>query len=428
MRRSFPPRFVRRVILFVSISLCLIAGGLAADPKQAPIEIGAVHNLTGAFGSIGGPSLRGAMLAVTKLNAQGGLLGRRVELVARDGRSDPTAVAAITREFVRMPGMSAITGLNDTTMALAAAPIAEKGRMVFLTSGATSPLVPLQFPGYYFMTCFGDNTQAAAGAEYAFGTLQAATAWLLFDDTTDYTVLLARYFRERYTELGGAIVGEDTYAGGTGDFSDQIARILALPTQPDLLYVSSGPDDIGRIVKQLREAGLHQPIVGGDGYDTPLLLQVAGAAADNTYFTTHTLLDPQQGTPAVRRFIADFEREYGAPPETGFAALGYDAVMLIANAIERAGSAKQKAIPGALEETEAFAGVTGAIEFGPLAHIPQKEVTVVRIVGTSLTLAAVIQPQKVPSPEIPAGLATARPADGRERGSSEDPARWRRRH
>ena len=161
MRRLFSPRFVRRVILFVSISLCLIAGGLAADPKQAPIEIGAVHNLTGAFGSIGGPSLRGAMLAVTKLNAKGGLLGRRVELVARDGRSDPAAVAAITREFVRMPGMSAITGLNDTTMALAAAPIAEKGRMVFLTSGATSPLVPLQFPGYYFMTCFGDNTQAA---------------------------------------------------------------------------------------------------------------------------------------------------------------------------------------------------------------------------------------------------------------------------
>ena len=82
------------------------------------------------------------------------------------------------------------------------------------------------------MACFGDNTQAAAGAEYAFGTLEAKTAWLLFDDTTDYTVLLARYFRERYTELGGVIVGDDIYAGGTVDFSDQIARILALPRRP----------------------------------------------------------------------------------------------------------------------------------------------------------------------------------------------------
>jgi branched-chain amino acid transport system substrate-binding protein len=283
-------------------------------------------------------------------------------------------------------------------MVLAAAPIAEKARMVFLTSGATSPLVPLQFPLYYFMACFGDNTQAAAGAEYAYGTLEAKTAWLLFDDTTDYTVLLARYFRERYTELGGDIVGEDTYGGGTIDFSDQIARILALPTLPDMLYVSAGPDDIGRLVKQLRAAGIHQPIVGGDGYDTPLLLDIAGAAADNTYFTTHAFLDATQGTPAVQQFIADYEVEYGTPPDTAFAALGYDAVMLLANAIEHADSAKQKAIPEALESTDGFAGVTGSISFGPFAHIPEKEVTVVKVDGTTLTLAAVIRPQKVPLP------------------------------
>src|SRR5262245_2966870 len=386
------------VSLYFSIVLCLTAGSPAADPKKAPISIGAIHNVTGALGSIGGPSLAGAMLAIKQLNGQGGLLGRPVELLARDGQSDPAVVAATTRELVRTPGLSAITGLNDTAMVLAAAPIAEKARMVFLTSGATSPLVPLQFPHYYFMTCFGDNTQAAAGAEYAYGALGARTAWLLFDDTTDYTVLLARYFRERYTELGGDIVGEDTYAGGATDFSGQIARILALPTLPDMLYVASGPDDIGRLIKQLRAAGLDLPIVGGDGYDTPLLLAVAGAAADNTYFTTHAFLDTQQGTPAVRQFIADYQAEYGAPPDTAFAALGYDAVMLVANAIERADSAKQKAIPEALEATDGFAGVTGSISFGALAHIPDKDVTVVKVVGTTLTLAAVIRPQKVPPP------------------------------
>jgi branched-chain amino acid transport system substrate-binding protein len=385
-----------RVSLCISIALCLAAVGVAADPKKAPIQIGAIHNLTGALGSIGGPSLAGAMLAIKQLNEHGGLLGRPVELVAHDGQSNPALVAAATRDLVRTPGLSAITGLNDTTMVLAAAPIAEKARMVFLTSGATSPLVPLQFPQYYFMTCFGDNTQAAAGAEYAYGTLGATTAWLLFDDTTDYTVLLARYFRERYTELGGDIVGEDTYAGGTTDFSGQIARILELPTLPDMLYVSSGPDDIGRLITQLRAAGLHLPIVGGDGYDTPLLLEVAGAAADNTYFTTHAFLDPQQGTPTVQQFIADYQAEYGTPPDTAFAALGYDTVLLVAHAIERAHSAKQKAIPGALEATDGFAGVTGVISFDPLAHLPEKEVTVVKVVGTTLTLAAVIRPQKVP--------------------------------
>ena len=206
---------------------------------------------------------------------------------------------------------------------------------------------------------------------YAYGTLEAKTAWLLVDDTTDYTVLLARYFRERYTELGGVIAGDDVYAGGTVNFSDQIARILALPAAPDMLYVSAGPDDIGRLVKQLREAGINQPIVGGDGYDTPLLLQVAGASADNTYFTTHVFLDPEQGTPAVRQFIADYHAEYGVPPETAFAALGYDAVMLIARAIEEADSGKQKALPEALEATREFVGVTGTIGFGPSAHLPE---------------------------------------------------------
>src|SRR6516162_646561 len=285
------------------IGLLLPARNGMAQSNKTPIRIGAIHNVTGSLGSIGQPSLDGALLAAKQLNEHGGVLGRPVELVARDGQSDPAVVAALTRELVHMPQMAAITGLNDTEMALAAAPVAEKARMVFLTSGATSPKVPLQFPRFYFMACFGDNTQAAAGAEYAFGALGLKTAWLLFDNTTDFTVLLAGYFKERYAALGGQILGEDTYAGGALDFSKQIARVLALPTPPDMLYVSAGPDDIGRLVTQMRKAGLDQPIFGGDGYDTTLLLETAGAAADDTYFTTHVFLDASQAPPVVQQFI-----------------------------------------------------------------------------------------------------------------------------
>ena len=380
------------------IGLLLLAGNGMAQSNKTPIRIGAIHNVTGSLGSIGRPSLDGVLLAAKQLNEHGGVLGRSVELVARDGQSDPAVVAAITRELAHMPQMAAITGLNDTEMALAAAPVAEKARMVFLTSGATSPKVPLQFPRFYFMACFGDNTQAAAGAEYAFGALGLKTAWLLFDNTTDFTVLLAGYFKERYAALGGQILGEDTYAGGALDFSEQIAGVLALPTAPDIFYVSAGPDDIGRLVKQMRDAGLDQPIFGGDGYDTPLLLETAGAAAHDTYFTTHVFLDPSQATPVVQQFITDYETEYGTPPETAFAALAYDAVMLVASAIERADSAKQKDIAGALELTDGFLGVTGSSSFAPGMHIPDKEVTIAHIVGDKRTLAAVIQPQEVPPP------------------------------
>ena len=369
-----------------------------AESKDAPVKIGAIYNLSGSQASLGQPSLNGSMLAVEELNARGGLLGRRVELIVVDGQSDPALIAEETRRLVHVPGLSAITGLSDTTMVLAAAPIAEKARMVFLTSGATSPRVPIEFPNYYFMACFGDNTQAAAGAEYTVSALGARTVYLISDETTDYTVLLARYFRERYLQLGGQLAGEDTYAAGTTDFSSQIARLQSLSTPPDVLYIASGPDEIGALVKQLREAGVDQPIVGGDGYDTPVLLEIAGAAANDVYFTTHTLFDRAQATPLQKSFIDRYEARFGKPPESSFAGLGYDTVNLLAAAIEFAGSAKQKAIAGALEVTQDFQGVTGALSFAPGVHIPEKQVTMVRVKDGTLNLAAVLTPQAVPQP------------------------------
>jgi len=385
-------------ILLLCFALAVHPDLAGAESNVPPVKIGAIYNLSGSQASLGRPSLNGSILAVEQLNARGGLLGRLVELIAVDGRTDPARIARKTRSLVHLPGLSAITGLSDTTMVLAAAPITEKARMVFLTSGATSPRVPIEFPKFYFMACFGDNTQAAAGAEYAFSTLGAKTAYLLFDETTDYTVLLAKYFKERYLQLGGQIVGEDTYDGGAADFSAQIAKIKGLATPPDMLYVASGPDEIGPLVKQLRDAGVDVPVFGGDGYDTPLLLEIAGAAANDVYFTTHALFDRAQATPRQKRFIDAYKARFGTPPESSFAGLGYDAINLLAAAIELAGSAQQKVIRGALEATQDFPGVTGTISFAPGVHIPEKQVTIVRIRDGAPTLAAILTPQAVPSP------------------------------
>jgi branched-chain amino acid transport system substrate-binding protein len=389
---------MRGLLFLLGLSAHMLCGRALAESKAQPVKIGALYNLSGSQASLGQPSLNGAILATEQLNAHGGVLDRRVELISVDGETNPSLIVKATKELVHVPGLSAITGLSDTTMVLAAAPVAEKARMVFLTSGATSPRVPLDFPKFYFMACFGDNTQAAAGAEYAFSTLGAKTAYLLFDETTDYTVLLAGYFKARYQQLGGQIVAEDTYRGGATDFSAQITKIKALATPPDMLYVSSGPDEIGGLVKQLRDAGIDEPVFGGDGYDTPLLLQIAGDAANDVYFTTHALFDPAQATPRQKQFIQDYQAKFGTPPESSFAGLGYDAVNLLAAAIELVGSAKQKAIPDALEATQDFPGVTGDISFAPGVHIPEKQVTVVHVKDGVLTLAAILAPQEVPPP------------------------------
>jgi len=389
---------MKRLVLLASLATALHASRADAESKVMPVKIGAIYNLTGSQASLGRPSLNGSILAAEQLNARGGVLGRRVELIAVDGESNPALIAEESEKLVHVPGLSAMTGLSDTTMVLAAAPVAEKARMVFLTSGATSPRVPVEFPGYYFMACFGDNTQAAAGAEYAFSSLGAQTAYVLFDETMDYTVLLARYFKERYLQLGGDIVGEDTYAGGASDFSAQIAKLESLRDPPDVLYVASGPDDIGPLVRQLRDAGVDEPILGGDAYDTPLLVQIAGAAANDVHFTTHALFDPAQATPREKQFIDAYQARFGILPESSFAGLGYDAVNLLAGAIERAGSAKQKVVPGALEATRGFPGVTGTISFAPGVHIPEKQVTIVRVKDGALTLAAILAPDEVPPP------------------------------
>jgi branched-chain amino acid transport system substrate-binding protein len=369
-----------------------------AAPAAGPIKIGAIYNLTGAQASLDSPSANGAKLAVKEINDAGGVLGSKLELVLYDGKTDAATIGNAATQLAESDKVVTMLGFSDTDMVLAAAPIAAKAGIPFITSGATSPKLPDQVPDYLFMACFGDNVQAAAGAEYAYNTLKAKTTYLLIDKGMEYTLLLGKYFKERFTELGGQIVLEDTYQTGDKDFSAQITKVKALGTMPDMLYIASGPDDVGTIVKQFRDAGIDKPIVGGDGYDTPLLVQIAGKGAENTYFTTHSLMDAQLGTDAVKKFISAYQAEFKNPPENAFAGLGYDAVKLVADAIKRAGSADPKAIRDALQNTKDLPGVTGTITFQPGSRIPQKGVTIILVKDGKFTLAAEVVPQKVPKP------------------------------
>lgn len=161
----------------------------------------------------------------------------------------------------------------------------------------------------------------------------------------EYTLLLGKYFKERFVELGGTVVMEGNYQTGDKVFSAQITKLKGQKAKPDMLYIAAGPDDVETIVKQFRDAGIKSPITGGDGYDTPLLVQVAGKGAENVYFTTHSLMDPKLGTDAVKKFIANYQAEFKVPPENAFAGLGYDTVKLLADAIKRGGSAGSQGHP-----------------------------------------------------------------------------------
>ena len=262
-----------------------------AEEAGEPIKIGGMYNVTGGMSSIDDPGLNGMQLMAQQINEAGGVLGRPIEIVAIDGKTDQTTVTNAMSEMIDVHNVVAIGGLNDSTFALAAGPIAQNAGIPFLTAGATLPTLPEQVGDYFFMVPFGDDTQSYAIADYAIEELGATTAWMLVDQAYDFTTALAKFFKERWEESGGEILLEDIYQSGDTDFSAQIARLKELDPQPDVLFVSAIPNEAGITTRQIREAGLEQPILSGDGFDTPLIGEVAGDLADDVYYSTHASLD-----------------------------------------------------------------------------------------------------------------------------------------
>lgn len=364
------------------------------------IKIGGDYNLTGAVSSLDVPANNGAKLAVKQINAAGGVLGRQIDYIFHDGKSDSATVANITTQLVESDGVVAISGFTDTDSALAAGPIAQQHGIPFLTTGATSPKLPDQVGDDMFLVPFGDNVQAAAMAEYAYNDLNARSVYIILNNGYEYTHLLAQYFKERWTQLAGAgsVLGEDTYEASDTSFSSQIAKVKALAQQPDVLFISAYPDEVGSVIKQFREAGVTQPILGGDGYDTPLIQQIAGEKADNVYFATHSFMDAQNGTDAIKKFMADYKAEYGQYPDNAFAAMGYDSIYLLVDAIKRAGSDDPAKIRDALAQTKGFQGVSGEITYPEGKRVPQKAVTIIKIVKGTNSLAKQLVPEQIPNP------------------------------
>jgi branched-chain amino acid transport system substrate-binding protein len=371
------------------------AAAAAASSGEA-IKIGGGFALTGDESALDLPAANGAKLAAKEINAAGGVLGRQIDLVVHDTQYKMDVTAQVAKQFVEQDKVAAVIGFTDTDSVLASGPTIQSAGLPFITAGATSPKIPTQVGDKMFLACFGDNVQAAVGAEYGFKNF-GKNAYLLLDKGVEYTTLLAGYFKARYTELGGTIVLEDQYDDKATDFSAQIAKVKALPQPPDFYFISAMPYNVGPVVKQFRDAGITGPIIGGDGYDTPDLVSVAGKAAENVFFTTHALMDAQGGTDPIKKFIAAYNKEYGHDPENAFAALGYDTMYLMADALKRAGSTDAAALQKAIKETKDFPGITGKISFGD-SNVPQKGVTIIAIKDSKFTLGAEVVPEKVPAP------------------------------
>jgi branched-chain amino acid transport system substrate-binding protein len=391
----------RTALTLASVILLIAACSSTASPGAGgaggTIKIGGGFALTGEESALDLPAANGAKLAVKQINSAGGVNGSQIDFIVHDSQYKMDVTAQNAKQFVEQDKVPLMIGYTDTDSVLASGPTFQTAKIPFITVGATSPKIPTQVGDMMFLACFGDNVQAAVGAEYAFKEF-GKNAYFLWDKGVEYTTLLGDYFKTRFTELGGTIALEDSYDDDATDFSAQITKIKALSPAPDFYYVAAMPYNIGPLVKQFRDAGITGPIVGGDGYDTPDLVGVAGAAADNTFFTTHALMDATNGTEGIKKFMADYKAEYGHDPENAFAALGYDTVNLLVDAIKRAGGTDSAAVKSAIEATKDFKGITGLITFSADSHVPQKGVTVIAVKDGKFTLGGEVVPEKVPAP------------------------------
>lgn len=360
-----------------------LAGPAAA---QDAIRIGEVASLTGKDAAFGQSAHEGTLLAVEQLNAAGGLLGRPLELVTEDNQCKQGESATAARKLISRDKVVALLGEVASSRSLEMAPLAQAARIPMISPASTNPKVTA-IGSYIFRVCFIDPFQGEVMATFARRRLGLGRAALLVDATAPYSVGLAEYFARTFTALGGVVVASQKYSGVDTDFRAQLTAIRA--AKPDALFLPGYYVAAGLVARQARDLGLGATLLGGDGFEAPQLLQIGGDALNGAYYSTH--FSAESTDPVSRSFVAAFTARYRTAPN-GLAALTYDAVRLVADAVARAGSTDRSAVRDALAATRRFPGATGATSINP-GRDADKGAAIIAVRGGALEFVESIRPE-----------------------------------
>jgi len=333
--------------LLVVLLLALTVLGVAES-----IKIGVVLPMTGGIAAFGQMTWEGVQIAY---EFKPKVLGKDIELVLLDNRSDKVEAANAVARAIDYEKVVAILGQVASSHSLAGGAVAEKKGVPMVSSSSTNPLVT-QGKKYVSRVCFIDPYQGAAMAEFAFKNLGVKSVAVFTDIEQDYSVGLSAFFRAAFKKLGGSVFNE-FYRTGDQDFTAQLTDVLN--KNPDAIYVTGYYPEIALLSRQARDLGYQGYILAGDGADAPETIQIGGEAVENLHFTTH--FHPKGATTELgKKFIERYREKYGKDP-SALAALGFDAYMVIVNAIERAGSTDPEKIAEEVRNTKNYAGATGVI-------------------------------------------------------------------
>jgi branched-chain amino acid transport system substrate-binding protein len=343
--------FLFVVLPLLGISSCKKAPDTSAS---GDIQVGEFASLTGATASFGQSSHKGTQMAFDEINADGGVLGRKMRLVTEDDQSRPGEAATVVRKMISRDHIVALLGEVASSRSLEAAPICQQAGIPMISPASTNPKVT-EVGDQIFRVCFIDPFQGTVLSKFALSKNWKRVA-ILTDVKQDYSVGLSQFFKANISANGGEVVSEQSYSSGDKDFKAQLTAIKG--AQPDAILASGYYTEAGLIALQARELQIAAPLLGGDGWDSPSLVEVGGKAIEGSFFSNH--FSAEDPTPAIQEFLKKYRAKFNAEPDA-MAALGYDSAMILADAIKRAGSTESGKLRDAIAATKDFMAVTGKI-------------------------------------------------------------------
>jgi branched-chain amino acid transport system substrate-binding protein len=355
MKRKISLLLAIAIITTFSLAGCS-KSDLKANVDSDVIKIGVFEPMTGANAAGGELEVEGVKLA-NKIYPT--VLGKKVELVYADNKSDKVEAASAASNLVEQEHVNAIIGSWGSGLSMAAGDIVQDAKIPAVGPSPTNPLVTAG-NDYYFRVCFIDPFQGTVMAKYAANKLQAKKVALLQDVSSDYSVGICKFFSDEFIKLTGdknAIIAKSNYNTGDQDFSAQLTNIKS--QNPDVIFAPGNFTEGAMIIKQARQLGITVPIIGGDTWETPEFLDIGKEDVEGTVFSTFFATETPI-TSESKIFLDAYRQEYNKEPSS-FSALSYDAYLIILDAIKRADSTDPVKIRNEIAKTKDFPGAAGVI-------------------------------------------------------------------
>jgi len=382
-----------------------LSASASHDPGTGPIVIGHYGSMTGSEATFGQSTDKGVRLALRERNAKGGVRGRPVELVTLDDAGKSQEAGTVVTRLITKHHVRAVLGEVASSLSKAGGAVAQAYHVPMIAPSSTNESVT-KIGNMISRVCFIDGFQGYVVAQFARSNLKAQRIGILYDQQQAYSTGLATEFSKAFRALGGTITTTQSYAGGDVELSAQLQRLK--DTNPEAIFLPGYYTDAGNIAKQARKLGITVPFLGGDGWDSEKLSEIGGDAIEGSYFANHYSFEETR--PAVQEFVAKFKAEYGTVPD-GLAALGYDAALVLFDAMERAKSLDGNDLAAAIAETKNFPAVTGTITLDKDRN-PLKSAVVLKVVNGKPHYEATILPPTEPLPQIKEVVDTGGDKDG----------------